>query len=223
MANGNPSIELFLPYIVTFLILIGLYFSFSIYFLIKYIKSNRGKTKKEKNNLTLACFSLSLFLGVGRVFLMLFDITTNFSSLSWGGEGFLLWAIGMTCSQISFGIFFIIIEKRVMRGRDRYLLVIIYFTIFVIGLILGSITIITISYLFSIFIPLGYFWVTFKSDGAVRKKAFSVAVGITLIMFASLLVTGYIINAIPIENIIIHTLSYIIKSVGAILFFLGLK
>jgi len=214
MSNGDP---LFLVYYFSFILLLSLYGFFGFYFLLRYMRS------EDKTTLRLSYAVILLLLCVGRLFLVLFDLTTNFSSLTWLGEGFFLWIIGMSIQIGGFGIFLILMEKRILQAKDKYILAIIYFSVFVIGLILGNILIIIIGAFSSLFIPIAYLWVAFKSEGSVRKRAFLVAFGIIFILLASLFQAGPIINAIAIDNIIIHSIAYFIKSTGAILLFLGFK
>ncbi|MHA1291974.1 MAG: hypothetical protein ACTSQJ_04830 [Promethearchaeota archaeon] len=176
---------------------------------------------------SVAFFSLCL----GRVILAIFDIVTEFNSGNYGSENFFLWKIGSSFQMFAVFLFFVIIEKRVVKGRDKYALVILFVIFWALGLLMVDIILATnfiiIAMLFVVYIPLAYLYIAKISEGVVRKKALYVFSGFVIVFLASLMTGEIIIDFIGhlgnLERIQVHQIAFLIKASGSWLLFLGFK
>jgi len=220
-----------LSHLVTFLIsliaLLCLYVIVSLYFLRKYLKINKERVSEQKDYFPMFYFVAFLFLSIGRLFLAIFDVITEFDSGNYNLENFVLWKIGTAFQLCAWGLFFVVIEKKAMKGRDKYLLFILYAFFCIIGVALNDIVLATnfivIAFFFSIYIPFAYLYIVTVSDGAVRKKALYAFLGFLIVLIGALLTGETVIDLFGIERILMHPISYIVKAFGSIFLYLGFK
>ena len=126
-------------FIISLIGLLCLYLIVSLYFLKKYQTINKERVSEQKDYFPLFYFVAFLFLSIGRLFLAIFDVITEFDSNNYTLENFVIWKIGTAFQLCAWGLFFIVIEKKAMKGRDKYILFILYATFCILGLILNDI------------------------------------------------------------------------------------
>jgi len=172
-------------------------------------------------------FVAFLFLAIGRLFLAIFDVITEFDSSNYNLENFVLWKIGSAFQLCAWGLFFIVIEKKAMKGRDKYILFLLYALFCIIGLVLNDIVlatnIIVVAFFFSIYIPFAYLYIVTVSDGAVRKRALYAFLGFVIMLIGALLTGETVIDLFGIERILMHPIAYLAKAFGCIFLFFGFK
>ncbi len=204
----------------------------SIYFIRKfYQKKKKAGAEGKIDYLNLIHGIAILLLGLGRLGLAIFDIITQFDSANYAANNFWIWKIGSTIQMSALCLFFIIMEKRLMKGRDKYILVILYVGLLIIGMAMVEINIATnfiiIASIVTIYIPFAYLYVAIISEGNVRKKAIYVFIGFSIFMIAALLTGEMVIDLIAqplgITRIDVHVIAYIIKISCLFFLFLGFK
>jgi len=209
--------------------ILGSYFIFGLFFIRKYFKVNKGLEKKDQ--LPLVYGIGFFFFGLGRIFMTIFDLIVEFDISQGTFENILIWKFGSTLQLIGYSFFFILMEKRVMKGRDKYILVILYFAFFIIGLILPDIEAATpffaISLILTTYIPLSYLYISYISDGEVRRKARVIFLGFLIIAIGLLMLAEQFLVVLSdlsgLKNIQWHVISNLLKSVGVCILFLGYK
>lgn len=213
--------------IISLIALLCLYVIVSLFFLRKYLNINRERVSEQKDYFPMFYFVAFLFLCIGRLFLAIFDIITEFDSSNYTLDNFVLWKIGTAFQLCAWGLFFIVIEKKAMKGRDKYILFILYATFCIIGLILNDIVwatnLIVLAFLFSIYIPFAYLYIVIVSDGSIRKKALYAFLGFLLALIGALITGETVIDLFGIERILVHPIAFLVKAIGCILLFLGFK
>ena len=205
----------------TFL-LIGIKFSLSFFYMRKYFSS------EIKNKLILGFALFFLFLGLGRVFYLIFDFyLTNFNPNLFQTH-IIIWKIGSLLSEIGVGILIFITEKKVFEGRDKYIFFICYI-IFVALMVawpeferaedFGSYAV-----MFGAFILFSYIYLAVILEGEARKRAVLVVVGLLFYISGSVIVNEYVLKILVIWGIsrfIMHLLSPTLKIIAAIILALG--
>ena len=213
--------------IISLIALLCLYLTVSIFFLRKYLTINKERVSEQKDYFPMFYFVAFLFLSIGRLFLAIFDVITEYDSGNYTLDNFVLWKIGTGFQLCAWGLFFIVIEKKAMKGRDKYILFILYAIFCIIGLVLNDIVwatnLIVVAFLFSIYIPFAYLYIVIVSDGAIRKKSLYAFLGFLLTLIGALVTGETIIDLFGIERILVHPIAYLIKAIGCILLFLGFK
>lgn len=190
-----------------------------------------NKDREIKEKLPLAYGLVFIFLGLGRLFFAIFDIVTEFDRVYYDSTNFYIWKFASALQIIGIGILFVMMEKRVFKGHDKYVLVIFYVVFVVIGMISQQIevatTFIVIGMMVSIYVPIAYLFIAKESDGIVRKKALFIFFGITIAMIAAFMTSEQwvaLINQITsLERIQIHPLAFFIQIFGLIFLFVGFK
>ena len=214
-------------FIISLISLLCLYLIVSLYFLKKYQTINKERVSEQKDFFPMFYFVAFLFLSIGRLFLAIFDVITEFDSNNYTLENFVVWKIGTAFQLCAWGLFFIVIEKKAMKGRDKYILFILYTTFCIIGLVLNDIVLATnlivVAFFFSIYIPFAYLYIVIVSDGVVRKKALYAFLGFLIVLIGALLTGETVIDLFGIERILMHPISYIVKAIGCIFLYLGFK
>ena len=214
-------------FIISLIALLCLFLIVSLFFLRKYLNINRERVSETKDYFPMFYFVAFLFLSIGRLFLAIFDVITEFDSGNYTLENFVLWKIGTAFQLCAWGLFFIVIEKKAMKGRDKYILFILYATFCIVGLALNDIVwatnCIVVAFIFSIYIPFAYLYIVSVSDGAVRKKALYAFLGFLMTLIGALLTGETVIDLFGIERILMHPIAYIIKAIGCVFLYLGFK
>jgi len=214
-------------FIISLIGLLCLYLIVSLYFLKKYQTINKERVSEQKDYFPMFYFVAFLFLSIGRLFLAIFDVITEFDSNNYTLENFVIWKIGTAFQLCAWGLFFIVIEKKAMKGRDKYILFILYAVFCIIGVALNDIVLATnlivVAFFFSIYIPFAYLYIVVVSDGAVRKKAMYAFLGFLIVLIGALLTGETVIDLFGIERILMHPISYIVKAIGSIFLYLGFK
>jgi len=195
----------------------------------KYIKINKGS--ETKDYLPLSYGIAFLFMGIGRVILATFDVITEFNSANFNESNFWIWKLGSSVQLFGVGVWFLLMEKRVLKGKDKLGLLFFYIAFIAIGMILSDIIIVTtfviIGMVFAMYIPIAYVYIAAKSDGAVRKKALFMLFGFIFVIFGALLTSELIIvpltEATGLLAIHVHHIAFLIIILGVIFFFLGTK
>ena len=212
----------FWPYIISAATIFFFYIVYIIIILRKYIEINKGvEGKKDYLPLIYGLVFLSLF--IGRIFSMIFDIITDYNPENYTPEAYVWWRFGISFQIIAFALFFIVLEIRVMKGRDKYIPFILYVIFYLYGLITQQILYIMLALIFAAWIPIAYMYVGFVSDGEVRKKAFLISSGIIIFMFAALLMSSIIIQALGMETLQMHFITNIMKIIAINLLFAAYK
>ncbi len=220
MYNGDL---LFIGYLISLILLLGIYFTTASYSVYIYKTEEKGEKTGWESYAVLIYGVILALLGIGRLFCALFDVLSDFTAPELMPDYLYFWKIGISLQTAGFGLFFILIEKLVMKGRDKYLLFIGFITFFLIGMILNNNIYLIVSNIFALWIPIMYIYIAAKSEGDVRKKALYVFFGILLIFGGSLFITAPIMQLLGIEFLLVHTIAYFVKSFGVILLFLGFK
>ncbi len=214
-------------FIVSLVSLLCLYLIVSLYFLRKYDNINKERVSEQKDYFPMFYFLAFLALSIGRLFLAIFDVITEFDSSNYTPGNFIIWKIGSGFQICAWGLFFIVIEKKAMKGRDKYILFILYTMFCIVGMLLNDIVwvtnIIVIAFAFSIYIPFAYLYIVIVSDGAIRKRALYAFLGFVIMLMGALLTGETVIDLFGIERILVHPIAYIVKSIGCIFIFLGFK
>jgi len=216
-------------YFTALSILLSCYFIFSLYLIRKYLNINKDSEKKDYLPFTYAI--AFIFFGVGRILMSIFDLIVEFQPSNRTLENIVIWEIGTIFQILGYGLFFILMEKRVMKGRDKYILVILYFVFYFIGILLINTQMdtlfFTIALLLTIYIPFAYLYIAIKADGVVRKKGITIFFGFLVLGIGLALLTEtplmIISSEFGLDYIQIHGISNLIKSVGVCLLFIGYK
>jgi len=219
----------FTVYLIILLVLLGSYGAFSFYFIRKYFSSNKGM--ESKNYLPLIYGLSIVFFLLGRLFLAIFDMLTEFESTNYNAENVVFWKIGTMLQVIGYGFFFVQMEKRIMKGKDKYILVIAFFALTIIAMILPDFIMATnftaIAFVISAYIPCAYLYISIKSEGIVRKKSTLVFLGFILSMLGALITAETIIEplsqATGLLRIDFHSIAFPVSVLGLIFLFYGFK
>ena len=164
---------------------------------------------------------MSLLLFLGRIFISYFDIITEFDPENYNLANRVYWAIGISFQIFALACFFILIEIRVVKGRDKYILVILYFISYLYAIITINILFIMVCLIIVLYIPIAYAYVAIISDGIVRIRAIFVSLGIVLFLIANAIVAGFLVQALGVELLLMHTISNFIKIGAVILLYFG--
>ena len=214
-------------FIISLIALLSLFLMVSLFFLRKYLNINKERVSEQKDYFPMFYFVAFLFLSIGRLFLAIFDVITEFDSSNYTLDNFVLWKIGSAFQVCAWGLFFYVIEKKAMKGRDKYILFILYAIFCIVGLALNDIVwatnIIVVAFLFSIYIPFAYLYIVIVSDGDVRKRASFAFLGFVIMLIGALLTGETVIDIFGIERILVHPIAYLIKAIGCIFLYLGFK
>lgn len=219
-------------YSISIYVLLGVYGASGIYMLLKYFISTKSEVKSTEKRLFLLYGFFFIFLMVGRIFLFIFDFyLTEFDISNISDFEFLIWKIGISFQVFSYSFLFALMEKRIMKGKDFYILLILYFIFYIIGMISSNLEdagiYAFIATAFSIFIPLAYLYIAVKSQQHVRRKAILIFFGFMLIFFATSLDVEPILimlnDLFGWSRIEVYTYISIIKTVAVVFFFLGFK
>lgn len=220
----------FTGYIISLLFLLAMYFIFGTFALKKYLMQKKEEGSAEEFNLFYA-FRF-YFLGLGRFILAIFDVITDFNSKNYHPSNIWIWKIGSGLQFIGVGVYFYLMEKRVMRGRDKYLLLIIFFALPAFGLIfmqeVETATIfIALGLIVGIYVPLAYLYIAKISDGEVRKKALYIFLGFVIMVVGSSLPAEQVISVLtqitPLVRIQVHVIAFWTIICGGVFLFLGVK
>ena len=219
----------FAIYYIILSLLFIIYAIISITQIRKYIKINQGSEKKDYLPLTYGV--TFIFVALGRVFLVIFDIITDFNVINYNETNFWIWKIGSALQLFGVGLWFLMMEKRVLKGKDKYLLVILYTSFIVIGLIMTEVVLasnlVIIGMLFVAYIPAAYVYIAIQSDGSVRKKALLMFFGFIILILGSLLPSEVIIAPLNemtgILRIQVHDIAFFVMITGIILLYIGTK
>jgi len=222
----------FIIYLIALISLLSLFTLIGPYFIRKYYHKTKTTGTQDKKDYLLLIHGIAIiFLGVGRLILAIFDILTDFNSINYNLENFWIWKIGSSFQMFALCLFFVLMEKRLLKGRDKYILVIFYLFFWILGMMMLDVVIATnfiiIATILTVYIPFAYLYIAIISEGRVRKKASYVFIGFAIFMVAALLTGEIIIDliAIPlgITRIDVHIIAYTIKIICLLFFFLGLK
>ncbi|TFG21695.1 MAG: hypothetical protein EU533_05135 [Promethearchaeota archaeon] len=211
----------FYPYIITAGIIFTFYIIFIILIIKKYIVINKGLEKKDYLPLIYGLVFISLL--IGRIFSMIFDITTDYNPANYTEEDYFWWRIGISFQILAFALFFIVLEMRVMKGRDKYIPLILYFAFYLYGLITEQVIYIMLALIFAAWIPIAYLYVAIQSDGNVRKRALLISFGIIIFMLAAILMSSVVIRALGMETLQMHFTANIMKIIAINLLYFGYK
>ena len=226
MAIDIPNLSF---YIAVLIILLIAYIVVSFAQLRKYYRINKGSDKKDYLPLTF-CLTF-LFMGLGRLILAIFDVVTEFDVANYDASNFFVWKIGSSVQLFGVGLWFLLMEKRVMKGRDKYLLIILYTAFIVIGMIMTDIilatTMVILGMFFAVYIPIAYVYIATQSDGSVRRKALLMLFGFLLVIFGSLLPSEQVI--VPLTQVTgllriqVHDIAFFIIISGLVVLLMGTK
>ncbi len=216
-------------FLIPLIALLSLYLLVGIIFLKTYfkLKPTWGDGKKDYLHFLQGLFFILFF--AGRLVLAIFDVINESSGENVTPETLLLWKAGILIFMMGYGVFFFVMEMRILKGKDKYIPFILYCIILLIGLIIPDIPItsncIMAATALSLYIPIAYFYIAIVSNGTVRKKALLVFIGIMVMYVATAMISEPFINIFkPIfENFQIHSISYSIMSIGVILIYTGLR
>ncbi len=202
-------------------------------FLFAYLLIRKYNSNKEFQML-LGAFLLFLFLGIGRIIMMVFDYGLTHFDPNLLQPYTLFWKIGSLVTWGGFFCFILVSEKSIFMGKTRYIISILYLALIIISLIptdfLLSQTVAGIPTGIAIFfIPVSYIYLIFKTSAEPRKKAVITLIGF-FVYFCSyfLLAEGvtiyfsnlYLINSLSIKYLL-HVISASTKMVGIYLLYLG--
>ena len=176
-------------FLIIFSVLFCLYLFVGLYFLRKYILLNREvKTPGNENYIPLLFFFTIILIGIGHLFIVIHDLKTEFSTINLNINNLVLYIIGLVFLLIGFSVYFFLTEVKIMQGRDKYILAILYFTLNIISIILTGTYIgflfIVLGAMIFLYLPFVYLYLAIKSDGKVRKKALSIFFGSILIFLS---------------------------------------
>jgi len=223
------DLTLLVPLIISLIALLSLYLVFGLYFLRVYYSLKPSSQDYKKDYLHLFQSLILLFFFAGRIFLATYDIMNQINKGVMSVESILIWKVGIILQMLGYGVFFYMMEKRVVKGKDKYLPFITYCAVIFIAILAPTIELTTsfilIATALSLFIPLAYLYVAIVSDGKVRRKALSICIGIILMYIATAIVSDPFINVFrpTFHDLQIYSISYCIKIIVAILFYLGFR
>lgn len=203
-------------------------FTLSVIYFYLYFK------KDKENRLVLAVGLFFLFMGISRIILLFFDFFLTGLNPAYLQTYSLVWTIGSIFVATGFGFFIIVADHNLFKGKDKYLLTIIYavastitlaIPIFIISETLSSVAIISAV----LFIPISYLYVAIKSTGEIRRKALAVLFGLVVFATGLLLLGEPIIGPfaimIPIDDILVrytfHIISVCFKVAGGMIILYG--
>lgn len=150
--------------------------------------SKKEKSSGNENYVPLLFFFIIVLIGIGHLFIVIYDLNTEFSKINLNINNMVLYKIGVSFLFIGFGVYFFSTEKKVMHGRDKYVLTILYSIVFVIGIISTdyniTVIIIILGSMIFLYLPFAYLYLAIKSDGKVRRKALSIFFGSILIFLS---------------------------------------
>lgn len=210
-------------YLITNILLAEVRLGIAFYFLGRFILQYREEGLEKKDFMPLVVsLSFSCYF-IAQIFFILREFTIDFNFSTDTPESLLFLKLGSYTNALGNWAFLIILDKRALHGRDKYLVSIIYLCLINIMVsfddpgLLGIISLIGNLLLLPFVII--YLYVGLKIKGVVRKKAFYIFTGVILISL------GF---AIPSPNflggdILRSGILSIIKSIGYIFCFLGFK
>ncbi|MHA1144886.1 MAG: hypothetical protein ACTSRW_09140 [Candidatus Helarchaeota archaeon] len=208
--------------------LIFINFAFAVTFYMLYV------TKGKENRLFQGVSLFFFFVGISRIFYMIFDFyQTEFNPALFQFYS-PTWKIATAFIIIGFGFFFFIADHNFFNGKDKYAFTIAYI---VFGITTLSIPDFFLSELLSsscifitvLFIPGSYLYMAWHTSNDLRRKSLTVFFSF-LIYGAGLVILGeVVINFISLFSILddtilrycIHVISAIIKIAGASLMLYG--
>ena len=203
-------------------------------FIFAYLLFNKYRNNKEIQMLLGACL-LFLFLGIGRIFMMVFDYLLTGFNPNLLQTYIIFYKIGNSFTWIGLFCFTFASEKAIFSGKTRYLISITYAVFIVISSVpidfVLSQTLAAIPTAFAlVFIPISYIYLAKNSVGEPRTKSLIILAGfiVYFIFGYVILVEGFSTFFASITQVdvilvkyIIHTLSASIKIVGIFLLYLG--
>jgi len=221
-----------LIHFITLGILMELYLVFGLYFIRKFLvlrKERKTEEIKDYKPLIYGLFYLLFF--IGQIFISIFNFLTEFNTINVTIELLIVWKIGATFNIIGWLLIFILMEKRLLNGRDKYILTGFYCLFYGFGMMSSNMesimTFMMIAFMFSSYIPFAFIYIAAKSNGIIRRRANYIFTGSILLFLANLMTTEYLIRVIiqvaDIERIDIHTISYLLNAEAAGLLLLGFK
>ncbi len=220
-------------YFIALGVLLGCYIIFGLFFIRKfYVMNKEHESTREKYYIFLIYGLCFFFLCIGRIFYTIFDFATEFNvSENMTSENLIMWKIGNGFQLVTLGLLIGLLEKRILHGRDKYLLFFIYITFVSLGMIATDLLLATfflfLPTIMVLYIPIAYIYIAIKSDGIIRKRALLALFGFIILFVGSLMLNEYIliviVNMTGLDRIQIHAISHIIKCVGVILIFLGFQ
>ncbi|MHA1146776.1 MAG: hypothetical protein ACTSR8_00860 [Promethearchaeota archaeon] len=217
-------------YLTALIFLLIMYVFFGVFSLRRYL--NEKESDRETAYLQLFYGLAFIFNGIGRFVLAIFDIITEFDAANYNPITLTYWRIGSGLQILGVGMYFYLMEKRVMRGRDKYILLIIYFLLPAIGILFIP-DIITVTFLiifgmlFAVYIPIAYLYIAKISDGIIRKRALLIFLGLLVMILGSLLPSEIVIVPLTqnssLERIHVHIIAFAVIIIGGIILFYGVK
>ena len=221
-----------IQYLISIYTLLSVYFAAALFMFLKYIYSKKSEINSTRNRLYLLYgFFLILFM-VGRIFLFIFDYyLTGFEYSNISALDFLIWKIGISFQMFGYATILSLMEYRILKQKDYYILVILYFLFYIIAMISSNLEdagiYTVVAAFFSFFIPIGYLYIGIKSEQKIRRKAFLIFLGF-MIFFSAMIfdlepVILPLMNALNITRIQVFIFVNILKTGAIILFFLGFK
>lgn len=219
-------------YLLSIAFLLSFYGVFGAYFIVTFFLSNQGKELKQQNFLPLIYGLFFGFLMIGRIILFYFDyFLTHLDPINYNLSNLIIWKIGVSFQMFGYWCLFILMEKRVLKGKDKYLLVIISIVLYVIGMGFQDIILSTRFIMFSlyttVYIPIAYLIIAKKSEGRVRIKAVGIFIGFLLIFLGMYLLSENYVAILVDSGLMtryeIHIITNFMKCIGLGLFFFGFK
>ena len=217
-------------YYIVLIFLLIMYVFFGAFSLRRFL--NEKESDREIANLQLFYGLAFIFNGIGRFVLAIFDTITEFDAANYNPFTLIYWRIGSGLQILGVGMYFYLMEKRVMKGRDKYLLLIIYFLLPTIGIffipdIVTATLLIIFGMLFAIYIPVAYLYIANISDGIVRKRALLIFLGLLVMILGSFLPAEIVIVPLTqytlLERIHVHIIAFAVIIIGGIILFYGVK
>lgn len=175
--------------------LIFVYFILAICFYYLYVK------RDKENRLLLGVSFFFVFVAFSRMTYIIFDYyLTEFNPLLYQTY-FNVWRIATALIIIGFGFVFFIADHNLLKGKDKYVLTIIYG---VSGTITVAIPLFDISELFSttaiiaamLFIPVTYLYLAIKTSDELRRKSLAIFLGFIIFGIGVILLGEIVIQAL---------------------------
>ena len=217
-------------YFTSLIILVSVYFVVGLLFLNQF-KNTYKITPEKKNYLPLSHAFAFIFFGIGRIIFSLFDFTTDFDEANIILDVLYIWKIATTFQMIGYFIFFIIMEKRIMKGKDKYLLVVATFIFYLISMMMQDVTLATnilfIGVVIILYIPFAYLYIAIVSEGKIRKKGIYLFSGFIILFLTSLFLAHPFVLAMSnmsgLDKMQIHGIILLLKVPACLFLYLGYK
>lgn len=200
---------------------------FGLYFIKNYFNLNKKKASEEKEYLPLIYGLSFIFLCVGQLFLAIFNLITEFDPTNWSLNNIYVWKIGVTFQLFGWGFLMILIGKKIIKGADKYIIVVLYFIFYAIGMIMIDIelstTYVLVAMAFLVYILVAYVYVVAKNIGGIRKKAFYIFFGFIMLFIGTTICAELILNIITsltsLERIHVYIIAHFIEAGGSCLLY----